>query len=88
MGLQHVSLQVVEFLVTHSTHFLPAARLEDLVGDSQVLVEVCDLLATLWAGVSLLEVYIFDVTVVIRFLVCLVITLVALVLVGCGGGRL
>ena len=33
MGLQHVSLQVVELFITHSTHFLPAARLEDLVGD-------------------------------------------------------
>ena len=53
-----------------------------------MLVEVGNLLPALWAGVSLLEVYIFDVTVVIRFLVCLVITLVALVLVGCGGGRL
>jgi len=88
VSLQHVSLQVVELLITHSAHFLPAARLEDLVSDPQVLVEVGDLLAALGAGVSLLEVNILDVTVVIGFLVRLVITLIALVLERGGRGGL
>ena len=88
MCLQHVSLQVVELLITHSADFLPAARLEDLVSDPQVLVEVGDLLAALGAGVSLLEVNVLDVTVVIGFLVRLVITLIALVLERGGRGGL
>ena len=65
MSLQHVSLEVVELLIAETAHLLSAARLEDLVGHPQVLVQVGDLLPALRTGISLLEVNKLDVTVVV-----------------------
>lgn len=83
MSLQHVSLQVMELLVAQTAHFFSAARLEYLVGHTQMLVEVGDLLPAFWTGVSLFEMDKLDVTVVVRLLVCLVFTLIAGVFVSC-----
>ena len=83
MSLQHVGLQVVELLIAQTAHFLSTAGLEYLVGHSEMLVEVGNLLPALWAGVSLLEVNKLDMTVVVRLLVCLVFTLIAGVLESC-----
>ena len=83
MSLQHVSLQVVELLIAQTAHFFSTAGLEYLVGHSEMLVEVGNLLPALWAGVSLLEVDKLDMTVVVGLLVCLVFTLIAGVLESC-----
>ena len=48
-----VRLEIMKLLVTYLTHLLPTAGLEDLVDDSQMLVEVGNLLAALGAAVSL-----------------------------------
>ena len=74
MGFQLVGVKIVKFLVADFTDFLSTARLEYLVCDPEVLVEVGHLLATLGAGVLLLLVNKLDVTVVVGFLVRLAIT--------------
>ena len=83
MSLQHVSLQVVELLIAQIAHFFSAAGLEYLVGHSEMLVEVRDLLPALWAGVPLFEMNKLDMTVVVGLLVGLVFTLIAGVFVSC-----
>ena len=65
MSLQHVGLQVVELFIAQTAHLFSAAGLEYLVGHSEVLVEVRDLLPTLWASVSLFKMNKFDMTVVV-----------------------
>ena len=83
MSLQHVSLQVVELLIAQTAYLFSAAGLENLVGHSQVLVQVCDFLPALWTSVSLFKMDKLDMTIMVRLLVCLVFTLIARVFVRC-----
>ena len=65
MSLQHVGLQVVELFIAQTAHLFSTAGLEYLVGHSQVLVEVGNLLPALRTGVPLFEVNKLDMTVVV-----------------------
>ena len=78
----------MELLVAELAHLLPAARLEDLVNDSQMLIEICNLLPTLWTTVSLSLMNHLDVGVMVGFLVCLIFTMRTLVFKSSRGGGL
>ena len=79
-------LEIMKLFVTYLTHLLPTAGLEDLVDDSQMLVEVGNLLAALGAAVSLPLVHHLNMGIMVGLLISLVFTVRALVLKSCSGG--
>ena len=81
MSFYLVRLEIVELFVAYLTHLLPTAGLEDLVDDSQMLVEVGNLLPTLRTAVPLPLVHHLDMRIVVRLFVCLVFTVRALMFI-------